>query len=636
MGTNGKQFTSNVNITRHFVLQAKASCDQEIVDLLNDTYRFLFSHGETISQSAMYTYHSALPFTPRATRLYGLYKPENSDTITVLQGLGPTWTPCLSSRLIGRLVATIESVSPDGTRLAVNDCFSISILDTRTTTLQCRIPDIGGNSLFALSPSEGTLATVGDNRLELWNTTTGSNKKNKPLSGTHFYAMAFSSRGKYLLLAIDHGLCLHDGTEAGELSVLPTNWRHRKIIFTSDDTQVITGSKEGYIHFFKLSGTQLSEIQERRIFNESKVLGLVLRQDSKRLVSSGKDRTIRIYDLLSRSPIATLRWPESERSISAIAYHPMEEELAVGQGDCLVLWRQKETPSDWMPSIHSTQRASITAIAYCENGTRMYTTTTSGDITLWENTTTTTQVPGLHKHGGSIQCYAVSHSASLLATGSATRAPSIILWNLTTGDYLRRLVNHMWLINTLTFSDDGVLLASGCSQTTIVWAVETGSPLHKWGTPRIWSYPLVFSKDRAHLTARTANASFVWELESGGLVERQQLVERETRTSHDTTPTGPYHFVDINGWQTVVEVSSWNKKCILCRLPGEYRDMTNPFHAQKSPIFGDRAALFCEDGKVVILDISRVKHVFMNPTQQISPGWQREFANTDGQHMHGC
>ena len=503
----------------------------------------------------MHTYYSALPFTPHNTRLYSLYEQETSHSITVLQGLSPTWTSCLSSLSLFGFGGNILSVSPDGMWLAWGWYQEITILDARTTASHCQISLTENIACLAFSPSESALATVTPKSLELWNTTTGINQKTQRLSGADFYAVAFSSRGQYLLLSSDRGLHLHAGTDAGELSVLSTDWSHTNIIFTANDTQVITGSKEGYIHFFTLSGNQLSEIQERRVCNETEVYGLALRHDGRRLASSGADGTIRIYDLpsLSLSPIATLRRPEGVFGIGAIAYHPMEEELAMGHGDgCVVLWRQKEMPGDWMASIHSNHHSSITGIAYCQSGTRMYTSTLGGDIKLWATTVTRVQEPP--KHASNVRCYAVNQPTSLLATGSHDN--SIILWNFTTGDYWKTLLGHTEWIDSLVFSDDGVLLASGDDDCmTIVWDVASGSLLHKLGPHRSYTDVLAFSEDNARLTTRTNKECFVWELKSGGLLERRDL-----DMSVDKVYTTPYYLQNLNGWQTVASASQW-KKC---------------------------------------------------------------------------
>ena len=560
----------------------------------------------------MHTYYSALPFTPHDTHLYRLYERETSHSITVLQGVSRTWTSCLSTLSLGGLLSGyVICVSPDGTRLAVNLDHGISILDVRTTASQFHIDRDAIH--LAFSPTESTLATVSLRKppcLELWNTTTEINQQTKMLTGTSVYGVSFSSQGQFLLLSIDQSLHLHDGTSASELSVLVTDWRHTTIIFTSSDTQVITGSQEGHIHFFNLSSNQLSEIQDRRIFNETKVLGLALRRDGKRLASGGADGAIRIYDLPSRSPIVTLRRPESMSAIRVIAYHPTEEELAVCQDNCVVLWREKETASDWVASIHSYHIMGGVIMAYCLNGTRICTSTVRESLKLWANTMT--RVEDLPKHADCVSCHALNHPKSLLATGS--RDMSIILWTFTTGDYLRTLLGHPEEIYLLIFSDDGDLLASGSGDgTTIVWDVETGILLHKVQVHNYSWHSLEFSKDNARITMRRSEECFMWELQSGKLLVRQDRsmsVRAADMTHHLLT--------EEFGWQIVADGDSHKKKCLLFRPPEKCRNLSS-----YSPIFGDRAACFCYDGKVMILDVSRVMHRIMDPAQKLPKGWWR-------------
>ena len=556
----------------------------------------------------MHTYYSALPFTPHDTHLYRLYERETSHSITVLQGVSRTWTSCMSSlSLNGMLSGYVVCASPDGTRLAVSLDHGISILDARTTASQCHINRV--TNRLAFSPTESTLATVTSNPpcLELWNTTTGINQKTKRLTGTSFYGVSFSSQGQFLLLSIDQSLHLHDGTSASELSVLVTDWRHTTIIFTSGDTQVITGSREGHIHFFKLSSNQLSEIRETRIFNKTAVLGLALRRDGKRLASGGADGAIRIYDLPSRSPIATLRRPESMSAIRVIAYHPMEEELAVCQDKCVVLWREKETASDWVASIHSYHTKDRVIMAYCLNGTRICTSTFLESLKLWANTTRVEELP---KHADVISCDAFNHPKSLLATGSCDM--TIILWRFTTGDYLGTLLGHTEGIYSLIFSDDGDLLASGSSDgMAIVWDVETGILLHKVQLHNHSWHSLAFSKDNARIAMSSNEGCFVWELQSGELSERRDWVRPANMTHHLLT--------EEFSWQIVVDGDSHQRKCLLFRPPEECRKRI----CRYSPIFGDRAAYFFYDGKVVILDVSRVMHRIMDPALKLPDDWWR-------------
>ena len=568
----------------------------------------------------MRTYSVALPFTPHDTCLYRLYERETSDTITVLQGLDPNWTSCLVN-LDRSDNASIVRVSPDETLLAVGGRDYISLWDTRTAIRQCYLHDNlvvcplprgpHNKNSATISFSESTVAIVWWGRLYIWDTTTAIERIRgttvaieRVLSGERVYASAFSSGGQYLLLSIDQNLHLYCGTSASELSVLPTDQYHTSLIFTRDDGQVITRSEEGQVHFFSLFNDVLSEIPGRSISTQAGVVGLVLCHDGQRLATSGMDGAIRIYDLPSLACVATLQRPGSGNAINAMICHPKEEELAVGQDECLVLWR-KETAGDWVPSIHGYHTSPIIGVGYCENGTRIYTASQNGNIKLWENTRTQVQLSP--KHTDTITCYAVDSRASFLSTGS--RDMSVILWSLTTGKHLRTLLGHKEEIVSLEFSEDGVLLASGSGDhRAIVWDVASGEDLHVLGPHDGCDRVLAFGEDHRHLTTATSKEIWVWELKSRELVEFR---ERDTEVSE--AQMRPYRVLTVGGpeWRWVAAWSlarflglsiyeEWAVEYFPCRLSPGYRVDT-------CLVLQDRAVFLCKDGRVLIVDTSRME-----------------------------
>ena len=612
----------------------------------------------------MHTYYTALPFIPHRTYLSRLYERETSHSITVLQGLEPIWTSCLAN-LVMTEDTSIVRVSPDGTRLAVGGRDYISLWDTRTTALQCylhkysifqgRYKHPHSKESLAFSSSDSTVATVWNATLFISDATTATKRVTRELSGNYVYAAAFSSRGHYLILSIDQNLHLYRGADAIELAVLPTDQHHRSVIFTRDDEQVITGSEEGQVHFFSLSSGTLRKIPGRSIPTQAGAVGLVLCHDGRRLATRGMDGTIRIYDLPSLACVATLQLPGSGSAINAMAYHPKAEELAVGQDECLVLWR-KETAGEWVPSIHGHHTSPIVGVAYCENGTRIYTGSQDGNVKLWENTKT--QFRQLPKHKGTVTSYAVDPRTSLLATGSRDR--SVIIWRLTTGDYLRTLLSHKREIVSLEFSGDGALLASSSSDDrAIVWDVASGNILHVLGPHLGCGRVFAFSEDHRRLTTATPQEFYVWELKSGELMEvrqrdnqvnevqkrpysaftfsdmprlarqarlarlvwlardaqeAQQQVERAQRQverAQQAVERAPQQAVQLAAraaqlagrWAERAErhvYEQWAAKYLGCRLPPGYRVDT-------SLVLQDRMVILCKDGSVLILDTSRME-----------------------------
>ena len=591
----------------------------------------------------MNTYYTALPFTPHDTRLYRLYKPETSHSIRVLQGLDPVWTSCLANLVVEDDTSMIL-VSPDGTRLAVGGRDYLALWDTQTTALRRYLHsgprDWSAPSLHdstAISFSKSTVATVWRGWLYILDTTTATKRATRQLSGDCVYAAAFSTGGQYLLLSIDQSLHLYRGTDASELSVLPTDQEHSSVLFTRGDGQVITASEEGQVHFFRLSRNKLSEISGRRISTQAGVVGLVLCHDGQRLATSGMDGTIRIYELASLACVATLQCPGSEGAITAMACHPTEEEIAVGQDERVVLWR-KGTSGDWLASIHGHHTSPIIGVGYCENGTRICTGSQDGNIKLWENTKT--EFGQSPKHTERIICYAVDSRASLLATGSSDM--SVILWGLTKGDYLRTLLKHKKEVLSLKFSEDGVLLASGSSDNrAIVWDVASGNVLHVLGPHSGCGRVLSFSEDRRHLMTATSREIYEWELKSGvmGIRERDTRVDEAPNRSYSALTIGDIGALrglqqQRQQWQQVAQVAQEAHEARRARetqkkveqewknlMAGTMRDNDDEkrlvrylrwrlppgYHVYTTLFVQDRVVLLCFDGRVLILDISRME-----------------------------
>ena len=91
-------------------------------------------------------------------------------------------------------------------------------------------------------------------------------------------------------------------------------------------------------------------------------------------------------------------------------------------------------------------------------------------------------------HTGSVDSVTFSPDGSVLASGSYDK--SIKLWDVATGEEIRTLTGHMYAIYSVTFSPDGRTLASASYDKTIkLWNVRTGELTH---TLVGHTYPVLF------------------------------------------------------------------------------------------------------------------------------------------------
>ena len=81
------------------------------------------------------------------------------------------------------------------------------------------------------------------------------------------------------------------------------------------------------------------------------------------------------------------------------------------------------------------------------------------------------EIRTLHGHTYSVESVAFSPDGKILASGSVDH--TIKLWDVATGTLLRTLSGHTSFVESVAFSPDGKILASGSYDKTIkLWDVE--------------------------------------------------------------------------------------------------------------------------------------------------------------------
>ena len=89
---------------------------------------------------------------------------------------------------------------------------------------------------------------------------------------------------------------------------------------------------------------------------------------------------------------------------------------------------------------------------------------------------------------------------------------TVRLWNAATGECSATLARHASMVNSISFSSDGDLIASGSSDRSIfVWAVRDGSLVRSYTAPAgvfdvSWAVPGRDTSTPAQLAVCTANA----------------------------------------------------------------------------------------------------------------------------------
>jgi WD40 repeat protein len=147
-----------------------------LIDLLHDSERFLFEFYDTINLSALHVYYSALPFAPKHTLLYEMFKHELQDSTKVMSGVSDSWNAYLRTIEHPSVVRSV-AISHDGTQIiSGSDDNTVRIWDAQTGAA---VHELKGHSSHVYSVAishDGTQIISGsaDKTVRIWDAQTGA------------------------------------------------------------------------------------------------------------------------------------------------------------------------------------------------------------------------------------------------------------------------------------------------------------------------------------------------------------------------------------------------------------------------------------------------------------------------------
>jgi WD40 repeat protein len=298
----------------------------------------------------------------------------------------------------------------------------------------------------------------------------------------------FSPDGKLLASAsVDNTLRLWQVEQARLLRTMRGHpFPILSVAFSPSGASLATGSDDGLIRIWQVSNGSLTRTLEG---HGGWVRDLDYSPEGRLLVSGSDDFTVRIWRLLDGKLLYTI--DEGMEAVSSVSFSPDGQLVAWGESDgTLRVW---EISTETWLNIIDTGPESIKSVAFSPDGKLLACGSDDGQVRIW-SVEEGDLLQTLDGHTGSVTSLDFSPNGNMLATGSGDK--TIRIWGLNPPSTAEQsaqnesqetqripfekipkaiLIGHTSRVNTVTFSPNGKLLASGSDDMTIdLWQVPEG------------------------------------------------------------------------------------------------------------------------------------------------------------------
>ncbi len=389
------------------------------------------------------------------------------------------------------------------------------------------------------SPDGKVLASGGwqDAAIRLWDLNTGSLLREFTGYNHSVDSVAFSPDGKTIVGVSEAQAIIWDIETAHPVRTFSVpNTRFNKMALSPDfQTLAINGIKqtgdkqEGFIYLWDVESGK----QKHTIELSVSYIDLLFSPDSQLLLGTEWNSPIYVWNVQTGEQVDSFFSGESQQlskpvvvlqGIGGWAFTPDGQTLALGSlGGYIELW--DANTFQYMSPTNITGHSSVYVygVAFSNDGKTIASGHGDTRIRLWDPHTGKFKRE-IFGHTSNVSSVAFSPTEPILASGSYDR--TIRLWaldkpiiyippNIILGGALHELKGHTQVINTVVFSPNGKILASGSHDGTIrLWDVKTGQLLHTLTEYRNES-GIAFSPNGSTLASGDFSTIRLWDVETG-------------------------------------------------------------------------------------------------------------------------
>jgi WD40 repeat protein/serine/threonine protein kinase len=297
--------------------------------------------------------------------------------------------------------------------------------------------------------------------------------------GGRMWSGRFSPDGRQVVTTHDHDARIWHAQTGELLFTLP----HEGLVFEAayhpQGKKLITSTRQGTLRVWDPATGGLIQTLAPPASEDTQAsyIRLVMSTNANIVGVAARERgLIHLWDLATSRLVTTIERGE-HHLVSAVAFSSDDRWLVVMERDAVQVF---ETAA-WKPVLRIPV-LEVNAMEGDPTGLRLVTATRRGDVSIWD-LASGVRTQHLMEAGEPLSAVAFSSDGSLVAAGG--ELGTVALWHTRTGEPAARLDNHRGMVTWLEFDRSSTsLLSLGADRSLVVSDVETGAVLSTLEGPR--------------------------------------------------------------------------------------------------------------------------------------------------------
>ncbi|KAK1064327.1 hypothetical protein LTR74_008804 [Friedmanniomyces endolithicus] len=269
-------------------------------------------------------------------------------------------------------------------------------------------------------------------------------------------SLAFSPDGKTLMSGSEDCTVIWDVATGEEMQKYEHETSVNHVAFSQDCDTLALISGDSIVIRDAATGEMILKL----IGYYGEVTATVFSPDSKTILSTSKDNTLRLWDVATGKEMQKqeLALPVEEKTL---AFSFDNKTIAYGSGECIII-QEAATGVEKQKLVGHTNM--ICDVAFLLDGMTVVSGSRDMTVRLWD-IETGEEKQKLRGHTDVVLCVAVSSDSRTVASGSWDQ--TVRLWDARTGIQKQSFTGHSGAIYAIAFSADGKTIASGSRDMTI-------------------------------------------------------------------------------------------------------------------------------------------------------------------------